>query len=638
MKLTVAEALIKFLDNQYVSFDGVENKFVEGVFTIFGHGCVVGIGEALAKDNHTIKVYQGRNEQGMAHVAASYAKQNNRRKIIPCVSSIGPGAVNMATAAAMATVNNIPLLLFPGDTFATRQPDPVLQQVEQEHDLNITSNDVFKPIVKYWDRIVRPEQLMRAMLSAMRILTSPNTGAVCIAMPQDVQGESYDYPDEFFVKRIHKIVRQSPSASELAESVEAIQKSKKPLIIIGGGARYSEAGEVIVRFSREFNIPVSETQAGKSTVKGSYQLNLGGVGVTGNSAANSIAKDADVVIGVGTRFTDFTTASKSLFKSDVKFISINTSGFHASKMDAVSLVGDAKFSLEILYGLLKKSGYKSSYKDEISKAKNAWEQEYKRLSELSFGEGYLPENLERDERSVDEFINLYKNALTQTQALAQIRQNISSSAIVVGSSGSLPGCLQRMWKTDSLYSYNMEYGYSTMGYEVQGALGSKIAAPDREVYAMVGDGSYLMLHSEFITAVAEHKKIVVLLFDNCGFGCINNLQMGQGIKSMATEFRFRNEDTGNLDGAFIPIDYAMSARAYGAKGYTAKTKEELLSALRKSKKDTVPVLIDIKVLPKSMTHGYDAWWHVGNTSLPTTEKQKEKYSEKLEMLKKARKY
>ena len=638
MRLTVAEALIKFLDNQYVSFDGNENKFIEGIYTIFGHGCVVGIGEALSQNNHSLKVFQGRNEQGMAHVAASYAKQNNRRKIIPCVSSIGPGAVNMATAAAMATVNNLPLLLFPGDTFATRQPDPVLQQVEQEYDLNLTSNDVFKPIVKYWDRIARPEQLMRAMLSAMRVLTSPNTGAVCIAMPQDVQGESYDYPEEFFVKRVHKIVRKSPAPSELAEAVEVIEKSKKPLIVIGGGARYSEAGEVIVRFSKHYNIPVCETQAGKSAIKGSYPLNLGGIGVTGNSAANDIAKEADVVIGVGTRFTDFTTASKSLFREDVKFVSINTSSFHASKMDAVSVVGDAKFSLEIISGFLKKSGYSSSYSGEIEKAKKDWDEEYTRLSEITYKEGYLPENLDRDERSVDEFYNLFGGALTQTQALATVKDNISSSAIIVGSSGSLPGCLQRMWKTDCLYSYNMEYGYSTMGYEVQGALGSKLAEPDREVYAMVGDGSYLMLHSELITAVAENKKIVVLLFDNCGFGCINNLQMGQGIRSLATEFRFRDEESGELCGNMIPIDYAMSARAYGAKGYTVKTKEELIKALRKSKKDTVPVLIDIKVLPKSMTHGYDAWWHVGNTSLPTSEKQKEKYKEKLEMLNKARKY
>lgn len=616
VRMSVGEAVVRFLDNQYVSLDGKENKFVEGVYTIFGHGCVLGIGEALAMSNHGLKVYQGKNEQGMAHVAMSYAKQNNRRKIIPCVSSIGPGACNMVTAAACATVNNVPLLLFPGDTFATRRPDPVLQQLEQPYDLNVTTNDAYKAVARYFDRITRPEMLESALLNAMRVLTdTAHTGAVCIAMPQDVQGEVYDFPAYLFQKRVTRITRPVAVKEELEDVAEAIKASKHPLIIVGGGARYSEAGDVIAEFAQKFNVPFAETQAGKSVIPASNPYYLGGLGVTGNACANTVARDADLIIGLGTRFTDFTTASKTLY-AGTKVVTVNTSVFHGSKMNAIHATGDVKATLEALIPML--SGYRSAYKDEYKKAQDGWKKEMDRLTHIAYSEGLKPEIGSYTPTTLGDFNAATGSRLCQTTAVGIVREMIPSDAIVVGAAGSLPGDLQRMWETDSPYSYNMEYGYSCMGYEIAGAFGSKLACPDKEVYAMCGDGSYLMLHSEMVTAIQEGKKINVLLFDNGGFGCINNLQMGKGVNSLATELRYGAQ----ADTPFVPVDYAMSARAYGYEAYTAHTEDELRSALAASLKTDKPVLIDIKVLPKTMTDGYEGgWWQTGLTHAPRNQKQ-----------------
>lgn len=635
-RMTVGEALVTFLDNQYVSLDGKENKLVEGIFTIFGHGCVVGVGEALSMQKSGIKVYQGKNEQGMAQAATAYAKQNNRLKIMPCMSSIGPGAANMVTAAGTATANNIPLLLLVGDAFATRQPDPVLQQIEQLNCAGTTTNDAFRAVTRYFDRISRPEMLMTAMLNAVRTLLDPAvTGAVAIALPQDVQGESYDFPLSFLKKRVHKIIRTLPVKEQLKDAVKAIKKSKYPLIVIGGGAKYSGAGAQIVEFARRHNVPVCETQAGKSAVPSSFEYNLGGLGVTGNGAANSVAEKSDLIIGIGTRFTDFTTASKSLYP-DAAVVTVNVSPFHAAKLDAVSVVADAKEGITALNKLL--GNYRACYNGQIERAKAEWKAEMARLTSITTGEGYVPENTAMMPDSVEKFAKATGCALTQTAAIGIIRKIIPADAIIVGSSGSLPGCLQRMWETDATDSYNMEYGYSCMGYEIAGALGAKLARPEQEVYAMVGDGSYLMLHSEMVTAVQEGKKINVMLFDNGGFGCINNLQMGQGIDSLCTEFRKREGDEPIRGGEFLSIDYAMNARAYGFKSYTAKTPEQLEEALKDSLKQTAPVLIDIKVMPKSMTHGYGGWWNVGITELPRCEAQKKVLDEKKERLKKALRY
>lgn len=637
--MTTAQALVKFLNNQYVSFDGKENRFVDGIFTVFGHGIVCGLGQALDEDAGELKVYQGKNEQGMAHVAASFAKQHNRRKIIACSSSIGPGAANMITAAATATVNNVPLLLFPADTFSCRQPDPVLQQFEQTHSLAITTNDAYKPVCRYWDRVARPEHLMSAMINAMRVLTdTASTGAVCISLCQDVEGESYDFPDSFFAKRVHKITRINPSDDELSDIAEIILSAKKPLLIAGGGVRYSEAGKTVEDFCAKFNIALAETQNGKSAVLSSHSHNLGGVGVTGNLAANRIAKDADVVIGVGTRFSDFTTASKSLYQNpDVKFVTINTDRFDAYKLDAVKCVGDAKLTIEKLGKVLSDKCYKTEYTDEIINAKADWAKEMEFLSEYAYDDNFVPLIKARDERTIPEFVDMYKGAVTQTAALAYIRNNIADDAIAVAAAGSLPGCMQRMWTSDVRDTYNMEYGFSCMGYEIAGALGSKMAEPDREVYAFCGDGSYLMLHSELVTSIQENKKINVLLFDNAGFGCINNLQMSNGIGNLATEFRKRDE-SGNLLGELMPIDFAMSAAGYGVKTYKVNTMEQLAEALEDSKKQTVSTLIDIKVLPKSMTDGYDAWWHVGLASTSGKDSVRNAYKNKKEKLEKARRY
>lgn len=635
--MTTAQALVKFLDNQYVSFDGKESKFVEGIFTIFGHGIVCGLGEALDSDRGGLTVYQGKNEQGMAHVATAFAKQNNRRKIIACASSIGPGAANMITAAATATVNHVPLLLLPADAFSTRQPDPVLQQFEQVSSLATTTNDAYKAVCRYWDRISRPEQLMSAMINAMRVLTdTAATGAVCISLPQDVEGESYDFPEEFLSKRVHKITRIAPSPEEVADIAEVLLQAKKPMVICGGGVRYSEAGETLEKFCHAFHIPFAETQSGKTACLSSDGYNLGGLGVTGNSAGNTIAKQADVILGVGTRFSDFTTGSKSLFRSDAKVLTINTSRFDAYKLGAVKLVSDAKAGLTALYEHLEAKGYKTAYTDEIENARKAWAQEMARFAAYTYDENFEPLIQARDARTIPEFAEKM-GTIVQVAAVEKIRQLIPADAICVGSAGSLPGDLQRMWTSDSRYSYNMEYGYSCMGYEIAGALGSKLAQPEKEVYAMCGDGSYLMLHAELVTAIQEKKKINVMLFDNSGFGCINNLEMSNGIGNLATEFRYRDEN-GNLLGDLVPIDFAKSAAGYGVKTYTARTMAELEAAVSDSLKQTVSTLIDIKVLPKTMTDGYGAWWNVGVASTSQNKAVQKAYLDKEENQKKARKY
>lgn len=624
IKMTVGEAIVKFLDRQYVRLDGREEKFVEGVFTVFGHGCVLGMGEALAMTSHGLKVYQGKNEQGMAHAAIAYAKQNNRRKIMPCISSIGPGAANMITAAATATVNNIPLLLLPGDTFATRRPDPVLQQLEQPHDLTISTNDAYKAVTRYFDRVSRPEMLESALLNAMRVLTDPAmTGAVCIAMPQDVQGEAYAFPASLFEKRVHTISRPCAGIEEMIEVANAVRTAKKPVFIVGGGARYSEAGEVIERIAETAGIAIVETQAGKSTVRGSHPYNLGGLGVTGNAAANAILKKADLVLALGTRFSDFTTASKTLY-ADKPVVTINASRFHAEKLSATAVVGDVKACLELLESML--VGYKSRFVKEIRVAKEAWDKEMQRLTSIEYSEDLVPEVKNMVATTLKDFNRATGAALCQTTAIGIVREEIAKDAIVVAASGSLPGCMQRMWTTDALYSYNMEYGYSCMGYEIAGAFGSKLASPAQEVYAMVGDGSFLMLHSEMVTARQEGKKIVVLLFDNGGFGCINNLQMGKGIDSLATELRYGAE--AGTD--FVAIDYAKVAEGYGYRGLTARTPEELRAALKEARAAEDGVLIDIKVLPKTMTDGYEGgFWQVGINRMPRNAKQQSALDEQI---------
>ncbi|HDR8141857.1 3D-(3,5/4)-trihydroxycyclohexane-1,2-dione acylhydrolase (decyclizing) [Bacillus thuringiensis] len=641
VRMTTAQALVKFLNQQYVEFDGEQQKFVKGIFTIFGHGNVVGLGQALEEDAGELEVYQGRNEQGMANAAMAFAKQKHRKQIMACTSSVGPGSANMITSAATASANNIPVLLLPGDVFATRQPDPVLQQIEQTHDLSISTNDAFRAVSKYWDRINRPEQLMTAMIQAMRVLTNPaDTGAVTICLPQDVQGEAWDFPTYFFQKRVHHIERRLPTKASLADAVEMIKRKKKPVMICGGGIRYAEAAEELKQFAETFRIPFGETQAGKSAIESNHPYNLGGIGVTGNLAANTIAKEADLVIGIGTRFTDFTTASKQLFQNkEVEFLNINISEFHANKLDALKVIADAKEALLALIDELQVIEYQSSYTVEIADAKEAWETELARLHNIRFtNQDFKPEIEGHFDENLNEYVDTLGTQLTQTAVIGQINTLLDEDAIIVGAAGSLPGDLQRMWAARKPNTYHMEYGYSCMGYEVAGALGAKLAEPSKEVYAMVGDGSYQMLHSELVTSLQENKKINVLLFDNSGFGCINNLQMGNGMGSFGTEFRYRNQETRKLNGAIMKIDFAASAAGYGVKTYQVTSMEQLQEALKDAKKQTVSTLIDIKVLPKTMTNGYESWWHVGVAEVSNSPSVQASYESKVSNLQQARSY
>lgn len=639
VRLTMGQALVRFLENQYIEVDGVQTRFVRGVFIIPGHGNVVGFGQALTQEAKHLEVYQGKNEQGMAQTAVAFAKQMKRKQIFAVTSSVGPGAANMVTAAGTATANNIPVLILPGDVYACRQPDPVLQQVEQTHNLSISTNDAFKAVCRYWDRVVRPEQLMSAMLSAFRVLTDPaNTGAVCVAMPQDVEGEAYDYPVSFFAKRVWRLERRPATEAALSDAAEAIRKAKHPLLVCGGGVRYSEAHAEFLHFAETFGIPFGETQAGKSAVVWDHPLNLGGLGVTGCSAANDIAKKADLVIGVGTRYTDFTTASKWLFKESCKFVNINVSEFQALKLEAVPVVADAKEALPRLEKLL--SGYQTAYTSEITTAKEKWVQELARLDSMAFEDkkSWKPIINDANADSAKRFAKDLDASLTQTTVLGAINAMMDPEDVAIGSAGSLPGDMQRMWRPRAVDTYNMEYGYSTMGYEVAGALGVKLAIGDkREVYSFCGDGSFNMLHGELVTAMQEHQKINICLFDNASFGCINNLQVGHGNKTLCTELRYRNKE--GLFGDFMNIDYAKVAEGYGCKGYTVRTMEELKAAFEDAKMiKNRPVLFDIKVLPKTMTDGYGSWWRVGDTEVSERPENLEAYKSHLEHVKDARKY
>lgn len=639
IRLTMAQALVRFLNQQYIDVEGEELPFVEGMMTIFGHGNVLGIGQALEQDPGHLKVYQGCSEQGMAHIATGFAKQHRRQRIYAVTSSVGPGAANMITAAATATANRIPLLLLPGDIYASRQPDPVLQQIEQYHDLSISTNDCFRPVSRYWDRINRPEQLMSAMLNAMRVLTNPaDTGAVTICLPQDVQGEVWDYPTSFFARRVHLIERRPPDETRFQAALALIASKRRPLVICGGGVRYSGAHDAFQAFVESAQLPFAETQAGKGALISEHPLNLGGLGVTGGLAANRLAPNADLIIGVGTRLTDFTTGSKALFSPDAEFLMLNVAEFDAMKLDAIPLVADARIGLERLTSALRDINYRAQWNDDISEAKTAWHTECQRLWTRHWEPGDAPEVAGHLDEALQEYSQVLGTSLTQTRVLGLINQHIEDNAIVVGAAGSLPGDLQRLWQVKTPDSYHLEYGYSCMGYEIAATVGAKLAKPDQPAYAMVGDGSYMMLHSELQTAVQEGIKITVLLFDNAGFGCINNLQMGHGIGSLATENRQRNPVTDKLDGPLVKVDFAKNAESYGCRAFRVNDEQSLLAALEAAKRADGPTLLDIKVLPKTMTHDYEAWWRTGDAGTARSSAVIQAAENTQAMLKRARQY
>lgn len=606
IRLTTAQALVKFLNQQYIHVDGKEFPFVEGIFNVFGHGNVLGIGQALEQDSGHLKVIQGKNEQGMAHAAIAYSKQMLRQKIFAVSTSSGPGSANVITAAATAHANNIPVLFIPADTFASRQPDPVLQQMEQEYSIAVTTNDAFLPVSRYWDRITRPEQLMSSLLRAFEVMTDPGkAGPATICIAQDVEGEAFDYDVKFFEKRVHYVDRKAPHERELEGAVKLIKSSKKPLILVGGGAKYSEARESLMAFSEKYNIPLVETQAGKSTVESDFKNNLGGMGITGTLAANKAAKEADLIIGIGTRYTDFATSSKTAFDfASAKFLNINVSRMQTYKFDAFQVVADAKTTLDRLFPLLE--GYESEFGSRIGQLKDEWLAERERLGKVEFNrEAFNPEIKNHFSQEIlNEYADALNTELAQTTALLAINETVAPDSTVICSAGSLPGDLQRLWHSSTPNTYHLEYGYSCMGYEISGALGVKLADPSKEVYSFVGDGSFLMLHSELVTSLQYKQKINVLLFDNSGWGCINNLQMDHGSGSFDCEFR-------DADNQIMNIDYAKVAEGYGAKVYRANTVEELKAALEDAKKQEISTLIEMKVLPKTMTDGYDSWWNVG---------------------------
>jgi 3D-(3,5/4)-trihydroxycyclohexane-1,2-dione acylhydrolase (decyclizing) len=594
VRLTMAQALVRFLANQYVERDGEEQRFFAGCFGIFGHGNVAGVGQALLEYGDDLTYYQARNEQGMVHAAAAFARHNNRLQTLACTSSIGPGATNMVTGAALATINRLPVLLLPGDVFASRGPDPVLQQLEAPHDGDITVNDALRPVSRYFDRVNRPEQIIPSALAAMRVLTNPaETGAVTLALPQDVQAEAYDYPEEFFEKRVWRVGRPLPDAADLARAAELIRNSRRPMIVSGGGTIYSEATDALRRFAERTGIPVGETQAGKGSMHYDHPLALGAVGATGTLAANRAVREADVVVGVGTRWTDFTTASKTAFQNpEVRFVNVNVADLDAVKHAGIALVGDARASLEALAEALGDHEVEAEYRDQSAQASKEWDAEVERLYTLEHAP--LP---------------------AQSAVIGAVNSFSDLTDVVVCAAGSMPGDLHKLWRTRDPKGYHVEYGYSCMGYEIAGGLGVKMADPGREVYVMVGDGSYLMMSAEIVTSVQEDQKLTIVLVDNSGFASIGALSRSVGAQGFGTQYRYRKNGSIGLDteeepGETLPVDLATNAESLGAHVIRAKSVGELTGALAEAKSVDRTVVIHISVDRYEGVPDYESFWDV----------------------------
>ena len=587
-RLTVAQAIIEFLTRQQVERDGKRQRFFGGCFGIFGHGCIAGLGQAL-QQYPDFPYYMTKNEQASVHIATAYAKMSNRLRACACVSSIGPGATNMVTGAATATINRLPVLLMPGDIFARRNVAPVLQQLEQPYSQDISVNDAFKPVSRYWDRINRADQIICALPEVMRVLTSPvETGAVTLALPQDVQTEVFDYPVELFEERVWYIPRPTPDRTAFERAVQLIRASKKPLIVAGGGVLYSEAHEALAKFAAQTGIPVGETQAGKGSLRYDHPQNMGAIGVTGTFAANIIAREADLVIGIGTRYSDFTTASKTAFANPkVHFININIAEFDGYKHSGLPLVADARATLDGLSRTLRGWQVSGAYRKRTEKLNRDWDKEVDRLYRTPTG---LP--------------------VSQAEVIGAVNDFSRPQDVVLCAAGSLPGDLHRLWRTRDPKGYHMEYGYSCMGYEIAGGLGTKMAAPEREVYVMVGDGSWLMMSSELVTSVQEGYKLTVILLDNHGFQSIGGLSKAIGSAGFGTKYRFRNTKTGQLDGEAVPVDFASNARSLGAHVITARDIPELKDALTKASQQPKTTVIVMETDPEKRAPGYESWWDV----------------------------
>lgn len=597
IRLTLGQAIVKFMMNQYVEHDGVENPFFAGCWGIFGHGNIGGVAQALQQYGPEFRYYQTRNEQAMVLASAAYAKMKNRKQAFGCLSSIGPGATNMVTGAATATVNRLPVLLLAGDIFAERVQAPVLQQLESEHSQDISVNDCFKPVSRYFDRLNRPEQAITALPEVMRVLTSPaDTGAVTLALPQDIQTYAFDYPAHLFEKRVWHIPRNRPDRTQLQRAAEWIRASRRPLIVAGGGVHYSEAHEALRLFIEKTGIPVSETQAGKGSLLYDHPLNLGGVGVTGTKGANLIERDADLVIGIGTRFTDFPTASKTAFQNpEVRFININVFEMDAYKHAALPLVGDARATLEELLPMVESYRADESYQALVKQYNIEWDQEVTRVYNLEHGP-----------------------LLSQGELIGVVNELSDPRDVVMSAAGSFPGDLHKLWRTRDHKGYHLEYGYSCMGYEIAGGLGIKIADPSRDVFVMVGDASFLMMNSEIVTSIQEGYKIIVVVSNNNGYSSVGRVSEQVGSEGFGCHYRYRT-DSGWYDGGTLPVDFAKICEGMGAIAITANSKDALADAVQAARKTDRTTCIICETDWHERVPGYGFWWDMATAHVSENE-------------------
>jgi 3D-(3,5/4)-trihydroxycyclohexane-1,2-dione acylhydrolase (decyclizing) len=602
LRLTVGQAIVRFLANQWSARDGERQRFFAGCFGIFGHGNVAGLGQALLEYADRLTYHQARNEQAMVHTAVGYARMHDRLRTFACTTSIGPGATNMVTGAALATINRIPVLLLPGDVFATRVANPVLQELEDPRSYDISVNDAFRPVSRFWDRINRPEQVPAALLAAMRVLTDPaDTGAVTLALPQDVQAEAYDWPAELFAERVWHVPRPVPEPAALARAAELVRGARRPLIVAGGGVVYSRATGELRALAEATGIPVGETQAGRGALPWDHECAAGAIGATGSTAANALAREADLVLGVGTRYSDFTTASHSLFAHpDVRFVNLNVAAFDAAKLAGESLVADARAGLAALRGALAGWSVPESYRAETRRLAAQWNAAVDRAF-AGPGNGPLP---------------------AQAEIIGVVAEESGPRDVVVCAAGSMPGDLHKLWRPSDPKSYQVEYGYSCMGYEIAGGLGAKLADPSREVTVMVGDGSYLMMAQELVTAVQEGVKLVVVLVQNHGFASIGNLSESVGAQRFATRHRFRT-GSGGLDGEFLPVDLAANAASLGADVLRAGTVEEFRAALRQARAAERTTVVHVETDPLAPAAPGEAWWDVPVAAVSALESTRE---------------